>query len=54
MTKAEAEIQRVKWKQQVDAPTCEHLNQELETNEMGYLTGTYHCVDCGEPVSKHL
>ena len=39
MTKAQAGALHAKWKQQVDPPTCEHLNRELETNEMGYLTG---------------
>lgn len=51
MTKAEAAIVRVKWKQQADLPTCEHSNQELEASERGYLTGNYHCNDCGELVA---
>jgi hypothetical protein len=51
MTKAEAEVLRAKWKQQVDPPVCEHPNQELEGSEGGYLTGNYHCTDCGESVA---
>lgn len=54
MTKAQAEVLRMKWKQQVDPPACEHPNQELEGSEDGYLTGNYHCTDCGESIAKKL
>jgi hypothetical protein len=54
MTKAEAATLRKKWKLQVDPLSCEHPSQELEVSERGYLTGNYHCTDCGEPVSKNL
>jgi hypothetical protein len=54
VTKTQAEALRVKWKQQVDPPACEHPSQELEATESGYLTGDYHCTDCGEPVAKKL
>jgi hypothetical protein len=51
MTTAEAEALRVKWKQRVHPLPCQHLNQELESGDAGYLTGTYHCLDCGEPIA---
>lgn len=51
MTKAQADEVRVKWKQRVHPLPCEHLNQELESGDAGYLTGTYHCLDCGESVA---
>jgi hypothetical protein len=51
MTTAEAVALRMKWIQQVDPPACEHMNQELESNEMGYLTGNYLCTTCGELVA---
>lgn len=43
MMKAQAGELRVKWKQRVHPLPCEHLNQELESGDAGYLTGTYHC-----------
>jgi hypothetical protein len=47
VTNSQAVKLREKWKQQVDPPACEHLKQELETNEVGYMTGNYHCTTCG-------
>jgi hypothetical protein len=52
MTKTEAEVLRVKWKQQVDPPACAHLIQEEEMNEDGYSTGYYVCNLCGESVAR--
>ncbi len=53
MTKAQAAQLEAKWKEQGDPlPLCEHPNQELEASEGGYLTGNYHCTDCGESVAK--
>jgi hypothetical protein len=38
-----------------NAPSLwEHLNQELESSDGGYLTGNYHCIVCGEPGAKKL
>jgi hypothetical protein len=55
ITKAEAEVLRAKWKQQIDPPDCAHLIQELEQDEIGYLTGMYICNLCGESLAKsHL
>jgi len=50
MTTSQAAELRVKWKQHVDAPACEHLNLELEWSDNGYLTGYYNCIVCGHPV----
>ena len=52
MTKTEAEVLRVKWKQQVDPPACPHLIQEEEMHEDGYSTGHYVCNLCGESVAQ--
>ena len=52
MTKAEAEAVRVKWKQRPDRTPCEHLNLELEWNDLGHSTGKYTCILCGEPVAQ--
>jgi hypothetical protein len=52
MTKTEAEVLRVKWKQQADPPACPHLIQEEEMNEDGYSTGHYVCNLCGESVAQ--
>ena len=52
MTKTQASELQAKWKQRIDPAPCEHPNQELEASEGGYLTGHYHCTDCGEPVAK--
>lgn len=52
MAISEAEALRVKWKRLVNPPLCAHPKQQLETSEGGYLTDTYHCTDCGEPVVK--
>ena len=49
MTTTQAAALRVKWKQQVDPPPCEHLNLELELSDSG-STGNYNCIVCGECV----
>ena len=55
MTKAQAAQLEAKWKEQGDPlPLCEHPNQELEASEGGYVTGNYHCTDCGESFVKKL
>lgn len=59
MTRSEAEALGVKWKQRrlsrpCNLPACKHSNQGLEASEGSYLTGDYHCTDCGEPVAKKL
>jgi len=45
MTKGQAAALRVKWKQRVEPLPCQHLNQELDSGDAGYLTGTYYCLD---------
>jgi hypothetical protein len=47
VTKTQAEAVRVKWKQQVDPPACEHPYQEMErTDWRGRLDGEFplHCM----------
>ena len=57
MTMTQAAELRVKWKQRVDSPPCEHLNLELEWSDSGHSPGSpgnYTCIVCGEPiVHKH-
>jgi hypothetical protein len=51
MTKAQATLLQMKWKQQGDPP-CEHLIQELSNApsdfDDGHVLNAYHCRDCGE------
>ena len=55
MTQTQAEALRVKSKQLVDPPACEHPFQEMErTDGGGDLTGNSHCIVCGESVTKEL
>ena len=61
MTKAEAAIVRGERKQQglsgarqITDAVCGHPSLELEASESGYLTGNYHCIDCGELVVKEF
>ncbi len=51
MTIIQAAELRVKWKQRVDPPPCEHLNLELEWSGDG-PTGSYNCIVCGESVAQ--
>jgi hypothetical protein len=54
MTKGQASVLQIKWKQQGDPPPfCEHPIQELERSDLhdeGYLLGTYYCRECGEAI----
>jgi hypothetical protein len=53
MTIIQAAELRVKWKERVDPPPCEHLNLELEWSGSG-STGNYNCIVCGEFVVHKL
>jgi hypothetical protein len=52
MTKTQAAILQVKWKQHgAPPPLCEHSIQELSQSGLhddGHLLRTYHCRECGE------
>jgi hypothetical protein len=54
MTKAQAADLQTKRKQQRDPPPCcEHRSQELaylRRGADGYVTGIYHCCECGEEI----
>lgn len=50
MTIAQAAELRVKWKQRVDPPPCEHLNLELVWSASGSPNGNYSCIVCGETI----
>jgi hypothetical protein len=52
MTIEQAAALRVKWKQRVERSPCEHLNLELEWNDLGHSTGNYVCIICGEPIAQ--
>ena len=52
MTIEQAAAIRVKWKQRVEHSPCEHLNLELERNDLGHSTGNYVCIICGEPIAQ--
>ena len=52
MTKANTAESLVRQAQQVDPPLCEHLKVELERNEIGGMTGNYHCTTCGHSVPR--
>lgn len=54
MTKTEAKALRDKWKLRVDPLACKHPILELESHEGVYLTGTYHCLYCGESIINTL
>ena len=55
MTINQAAALRVKWKERTDRLPCEHLNLELEWNDVGPSAGHYNCILCGEFVAqKHL
>jgi hypothetical protein len=55
MTMNQAAAIRVRWKGRADLSSdCEHLNLELEWNDLGCSTGDYTCIICGELVlHKH-
>ena len=48
MTSSQAAALRVKWGQLVDPSPCEHLNQEMESDDARFWTGRYYCIACGE------
>lgn len=52
MTTSQAAALRVKWKQRMDRTPCEHLNLELEWNDLGHSKGNYICILCGESVAQ--
>jgi hypothetical protein len=55
MTMNQAAAIRENWKQRAYRMPCTHLVLELESNELGYLTGKYVCNLCGESVAQqHL
>ena len=47
---------QAKWEQRGDLPPrCEHLSQVaslVELSQDGYVTGTYHCRECGEAIVR--
>ena len=53
MTHTQATALQAKWKRLPDPSLCEHLHQEMENRENGYLTGNYHCLLCGAIVQHH-
>jgi hypothetical protein len=48
---AHATALQAKWRQRGEAlPHCDHLSQKASLvvlGEDGYVTSTYHCLDCG-------
>jgi len=54
MTKAQATALQVKWKQQGEPPSrCAlsiHELAEIIRGDDGYVTGTYHCRECGDEI----
>ena len=52
MTKDHAAALQAEWQKRVPPVPCEHGKQEMEHTATGYLTGTYYCVVCGEPVAR--
>lgn len=48
MTVTRAAELRMKWKEQVNPPPCEHHDLKLERTDTGYLTGNYNCIVCGD------
>ena len=41
---------RMKWNMLPYSSACEHRNLELESDDLGYSTGKYVCLVCGESV----
>lgn len=53
VTKARAAELQAKWKQRGDTlPPCMHSTQELAPSNEGYVTTTYHCLECGEAIER--
>jgi hypothetical protein len=53
MTILQAAALRMKWNMLPYASACEHRNLELEWDDLGYSTGKYVCIVCGESVVLH-
>jgi hypothetical protein len=51
MTRIETDAIRERWSQRFDAQVCDHLIQELESDDEGHVTGRYICIACGEHVA---
>jgi hypothetical protein len=51
MTMNQAAELRVKWKERAHLSPCEHLNLELEWDDVSPSRGIYTCIICGEPVA---
>lgn len=47
-TKVDAAALQKLWKLRFDPIVCRHMRLELETDVGVYLTGHYHCVECGQ------
>ncbi|HEY6262399.1 MAG TPA: hypothetical protein VIW47_12450 [Nitrospiraceae bacterium] len=54
MTKSQAAQLQAQWEARGGKPLCEHPNQKMEDSEGGYLTGNFHCTDCGEYLVKRI
>jgi hypothetical protein len=52
MTLTQAAALRVKWKQRADRTPCEHLNLELEWNDIGNSKANYIYILFGESVAQ--
>jgi hypothetical protein len=50
MTILQAAALRMKWNMLPYSSACEHQNLELEWDDLGYSTGKYVCIVCGESV----
>jgi hypothetical protein len=51
MTTDQATTIRRKWNQGGILQSCDHLNLELELNDLGDITGNYVCILCGQSVA---
>ena len=45
---------RRKWKEGAIHLSCDHLDLELELNDLGDTAGNYVCILCGESVAHRL
>jgi len=56
MLLAHATALLAKWEQRGNPPSqCEHLSQVASSVVLstdGYVTSTYHCRECGEPIVR--
>ena len=51
LTKVQAADLQAIWIE-LGSPLCEHRRIDLERSEDGYLTGNYHCRECGETIVR--